>query len=155
PLENDMNKIIQQMGATNKKCMIVHSNPQKNSLKHAFSIAPPGSTILCYSGIYDWNEDDNRQIGARIDPKEMHYEQYDEKNPPLVSSKRLTIIGSRGYDARSFEKISNLVLEKKIDVLKIITKILPFNQNVLQNLLDAGKDNSNLKIVFSPFFQIS
>lgn len=133
--------------------LIVHSNPFKLSIKQAFQMAPDNSTLLFFSGVYDWKEKDNEELGFVINPKNLHYEEYDENNPETVvySNKRIKIIGSRGFTRDDFNYSAELIISQKINPLSLITKVVKFDDNILENLKIEGEIETNIKVLMSPY----
>jgi threonine dehydrogenase-like Zn-dependent dehydrogenase len=135
--------------------LIIHSNPLKNSLKQALDLAPDQGTVLLFSGIYDWTDADNHDLGPNIaiDPHAIHYEEYDVKHPLTIpiKHKTVTLIGSRGFAKDDFYSSADLIENKKIDPLPIVTKILKFDKTILDTLSREGSQNTNIKILMSPY----
>jgi threonine dehydrogenase-like Zn-dependent dehydrogenase len=135
--------------------LIIHSNPDKGSLKQAIAVSPDKGTVLLFSGIYDWDEDDDRALGAdvAIDPRAIHYEEHAPEDPVTLrlKDKTVTLIGSRGFTRDDFRASADLVVNKKIDPLPLVTNVLKFDANILRNLIIEGAKDSNLKLLMSPF----
>jgi len=138
----------------NGSSLIINSNPFKESLKQAIKIAPDQGTVLLFSGIPDWQNADNEDIGRGvvIDPRAIHYEEYDDNNPFRVNveSKEVFLIGSRGYAQEDFESSVELIVSGIIDPLPIATTILKFDEDILTQLKKEGDKESNIKILMSP-----
>ena len=118
---------------------IVWCNLKSTSFRNsAFFCNRLPSWAWLYAGIYDWQVKDNREIGEGvvIDPRAIHYEEYDEKNPPQIrlKNKIATLIGSREFDREDFERASKLITEGKINPLQIVTLTLPFDKDIIQKL---------------------
>jgi threonine dehydrogenase-like Zn-dependent dehydrogenase len=135
--------------------LIIHSNPDKGSLKQALAASPDGGTVLLFSGIYDWSADDDRELGADapLDPRAIHYEEYDPGDPLRLrlQDKTLTLIGSRGFSRDDFRASADLIVNQRIDPLPLVTKVLKFDANILHKLVIEGARDDNLKILMSPF----
>ncbi len=147
-IQNKISKI--SLGIDN--ILIIHSNPFKKSIKQALRIAPDRSTILFFSGVYDWDENDNQELGLSINPKRMHYEEYDENIPEIAEyhGKTIKLIGSRGFSKADFDYIANLIIDKKVEPLSLITKVLKFDEKILHKLKIEGEKKNNMKILMSP-----
>jgi len=128
--------------------LFIHANPRKESVKQSFRLAPNSSTILFFSGVYDWTESDNAELGVSIDPKALHYE--DCESEIALRGKRISLLGSRGYSREDFEHSASLVLSKSLDPLPLVTKLLKFDEGALAALEAEGADEANLKILMSP-----
>jgi L-iditol 2-dehydrogenase len=154
----ELRRLISRLASENGRPLIIHSNPYKDSLKQAIAISPDGGTVLLFSGIYDWNEEDDREIGegVAIDPRAIHYEEYAVENPVTVrlEKKSVTLIESRGYSREEFNESADLIARGRIVPLPLVTKILPFDEDVLRHLVIEGEKDSNLKIVMSPYDSI-
>jgi L-iditol 2-dehydrogenase len=154
----ELRRVINSLAGENGRPLIIHSNPYKDSLKQAIASSPHEGTVLLFSGIYDWNEDDDREIGegVAIDPRAIHYEEYPIENPVIVrlENKSVTLIGSRGYSREEFNESADLIARGRIAPLPLVTKVLPFDENVLRYLVIEGEKDSNLKIVMSPYDSI-
>jgi threonine dehydrogenase-like Zn-dependent dehydrogenase len=135
--------------------LLIHSNPDKGSLKQAITTSPDGGTVLLFSGIYDWNEGDDRELGADapLDPRAIHYEEYDPGDPPTLRlhNKTVTLIGSRGFTRDDFRASADLIVNQSIDPLPLVTNVLKFDANILHKLVREGARDNNLKILMSPF----
>ena len=151
----ELTQTINDLTVENSIPLIIHSNPYKSSLKQAITLSPDKGTVLLFSGIYDWNEDDNREIGndVAIDPRAIHYEEYDPESPVTVTSnnKEVTLIGSRGFTKDDFHESADLIVNKKIEPLLLVTKIIKFDEHILRQLTIEGAKESNLKILMSPY----
>jgi len=136
--------------------LVIHSNPFKESIKQAFRIAPDKATLLFFSGVYDWEEKDNEDLGISINPKKLHYEEYNENSPYTViyNNKIVELTGSRGYTRTDFEYAADLIINKKIDPMIIVTKILKFDDSIIDNLIVEGGKKSNIKILMSPYNEL-
>lgn len=131
--------------------LIMHSNPFKESVKDAFTFAPSGSEILFFRGVYDWTEQDNSELGFSLNPKKMHYEEYSPAEQNLsFHGKNLTLSGSRGFTRDDFKHAADLILGGKIDPLPLVTKVICFDYNILENLRREGASEHNLKIQMIP-----
>jgi len=118
--------------------LIIHSNPSKKSLKQAFGIAPDQSTLLLFSGIYDWTDSDDAELGFSICPKELHYEEYNTPQDVTSQGKRIKLLGSRGFAWEDFDYTAKLIINHVINPLPLVTKILKFNADILKHLQHEG-----------------
>ncbi len=134
--------------------LIIHSNPSKTSLKQAFQIAPDQSTIMLFSGIYDWTDEDNAELGFSIKPKELHYEEYSAPQKVIFQGKRLTLIGSRGFSWEDFDYTAKLIINRIIDPLPLVSKVLKFDVDILDKLQRESADEHNIKILMTPYDRI-
>ncbi len=135
--------------------VVIHSNPFKTSLKQAIAISPDHGTVLLFSGIYDWTDADNNDLGNNvvIDPHMLHYEEYDSDHPTTIriNQKTVTLIGSRGFAKPDFQDSADLIITQKIDPLPIVTKVLKFDKTILDTLRQETARDTNIKIVMSPY----
>ncbi len=135
--------------------VVIHSNPFKTSLKQAIAISPDHGTVLLFSGIYDWTDNDNHDLGENIaiDPHMLHYEEYDADHPITIriNQKTVILIGSRGFEKPDFQDSADLIVNKKIDPLPIVTKVLKFDETILDTLRQEGARDTNIKILMSPY----
>lgn len=152
-LSNKIEKKVFELSKNFKDVLIIHSNPYKESIKQALNIAVDSSTILFFSGIYNWDNDDNQELGFKLEPKRLHYEEYDENVLEIVSyqNKKINTVGSRGFSKKDFDYAAELIINKKITPLSIVTKVLKFDDNILDKLrIESGK-NTNIKLLISPY----
>ena len=149
----NIEKTVFNIASKLNNVLIIHANPFKKSIKQAFKMAPDKSTLLFFSGIYDWEEKDNRELGFSIDPRELHFEQYNEHQPETVTynKKRVKLIGSRGFTRKDFSYSADLIINKKINPLPLVTRVLKFDSNILEALKAEGEKETNIKILMSPY----
>lgn len=149
-------KSINDISSKHKNPLIIHSNPFKESIKQAFKMASDKSTILFFSGVYDWGKKDDLDLGFTLHPKKLHYEEYDEELPEIVfyNQKRIKTIGSRGFSKEDFNYIAELIITKKFNPLTIVTSVIKYDENILDKLLLEGEKDTNIKILMTPYDDI-
>jgi len=149
----NIEKTVFDISSKLNNILIIHSNPFKESIKQAFKMALDNSTLLFFSGIYDWEEKDNQELGFPINPKKLHYEDYDEDQPETATydNRRIKLIGSRGFTREDFNYSADLIINKKINPLRLVTKVLKFDDTVLERLKAEGEKEMNIKILMSPY----
>ncbi len=152
---SDLNKAEKFISEHSKRfgnILVIHSNPFKASIKQAFRFAPDNSALLFFSGIYDWDENDNRELGFRLNPKALHYEEYNETQALFVNyqGKQIELLGSRGFTRDDFVFSADLIIQNKINPLPIVTKVLLFDEDILENLKIEGEKEENIKILMTP-----
>ncbi len=82
----------------------------------------------------------------------MHYEEYSpEEEAVSFYGKSLRLSGSRGFSRDDFQYSAELILGKKINPLPLVTKVICFDANVLDNLRREGAAGQNLKIQMIPY----